>query len=38
MDPRLDLRPAEIVLGYWREQIVVEEDADLLPPVYLEVA
>lgn len=41
MSPLLELlepRPAEIILAYWKEQIVIEEDADLLEPVRLEVA
>jgi hypothetical protein len=32
-----DRRPFEIVLNYWREQIVIEEDAKLFNPEYLEV-
>lgn len=34
----LDLRPTEIVLAYWKEQIVIEDDAELMEPVYLEVS
>lgn len=33
----LDLRPAAIVRGYWMEQLAIEEDADFLPVVYIEV-
>jgi hypothetical protein len=36
MNP-LDLRPSEIVEMFWREQIVIEEDALVLPPVYFEM-
>lgn len=32
-----DLRPAEIIELYWREQIVVEETADFLKPEYFEL-
>lgn len=34
----LDLRPTEIVLAYWKENVMIEEDADLLDPIYLEVS
>ena len=33
-----ELRPAEIIEMYWRTQIVIEEDAEMLEPVYLEAA
>jgi hypothetical protein len=34
----LDLRPSEIIALYWREQIVIEEDAELFDAIYLEAA
>jgi hypothetical protein len=33
-----DLRPAGIVWLLWIEQVAVEEDAEILEPVYLEAA
>lgn len=33
-----DLRPAEIVMLSWREDIVIPEDAILYSPFYFEVA
>lgn len=33
-----ELRPAEIIEAYWNETIVIEEDAEILEPVYMEVA
>lgn len=33
----LDLRPSEIVELSWRESLVIEEDAEFLEPVYMEV-
>lgn len=32
-----ELRPSEVLELYWRTQIVIEEDADVLEPVYVEV-
>lgn len=34
----LDMRPAEILEMFWREQIVIEEDAEILEPLYMEAA
>lgn len=31
-----ELRPTEILELFWNEQIVIEEDADFLEPVYFE--
>lgn len=31
-------RPDPILMAYWREQIVIEENAVILTPVYWEVA
>lgn len=31
------MRPVELIWLYWREQIVIEEWAEILPPVYVEV-
>lgn len=33
-----ELRPSEVLELYWRTQIVIEEDATILEPVYLEAA
>ena len=33
-----ELRPAEIIEMYWRTQIIIEEDAEMLPPIYLQEA
>lgn len=33
-----DLRPPAIVWAYWKEIMVIEEDAVLLEPAYLEAA
>ena len=32
-----ELRPAEVVLGYWKEVLMIEEDAILFDPEYVEV-
>lgn len=32
-----ELRPSEVIELYWREVISIEEDADILEPIYLEV-
>jgi hypothetical protein len=36
--PIIELRPSEIIWLYWQEQIVIEEDAELLNPEYVEGA
>lgn len=36
--PQNELRPSEIIELYWREQIVIEEDAEFFDAVYLEAA
>lgn len=33
-----DMRPDEIIMAYWREVTVIEEDADVLAVEYLEAA
>lgn len=33
-----ELRPADVVMGYWQELLVIEEDAEVLEPVYWEAA
>lgn len=35
--PIKELRPSEIVNAYWRETIVIEEDAEMLNVEYVEV-
>lgn len=32
-----ELRPSEVLELFWREQLVIEEQAVFLDPVYLEV-
>lgn len=34
----LELRPSEIIRMFWSEQIVIEEDAEFMEPVYWELA
>lgn len=33
-----ELRPFEVVMGYWQELLVIEEDAEVMEPVYWEAA
>lgn len=35
---KIEMRPAAIIQMFWRERLVIEETAEILDPVYVEMA